>query len=281
VLDSGFCVLKAIIALYEKGLYAGALIKKRRYWPTLVPGDVIDSQFANKRTGDIGAIEGKLNGSTYWLWGIKEPNYVMKIMATGGVLATDDTCKTAVRGNGNDRVLFKYTKPFDWHFWYRHAVDDHNNLCHALPSLDDTWATTRWEIRVFTFLLAIYGINAYLALRFFKWAGKAKMTLLQFRRHLASFMVDNPWLPTDYNVSVDEGSSLEVACDVVIAPNHAREFRYGRWVCDAKAAHQQYVCRVKGCQKQVRTCCACSPGSFLCTTHIVQHAVSKAKSTGQ
>jgi len=29
VLDSGFCVLKAIVALYEKGLYAGALIKKR------------------------------------------------------------------------------------------------------------------------------------------------------------------------------------------------------------------------------------------------------------
>jgi hypothetical protein len=52
VLDSGFCVLKAIFVLYEKGLYAGTLIKKRRYWSTLVPSDVIDSQFADKRTGD-------------------------------------------------------------------------------------------------------------------------------------------------------------------------------------------------------------------------------------
>ena len=31
VLDSGFCVLKAIIALKKKGIYSSALIKKRRY----------------------------------------------------------------------------------------------------------------------------------------------------------------------------------------------------------------------------------------------------------
>ena len=29
VLDSGFCVLKALVALYEQGIYAGVLIKKR------------------------------------------------------------------------------------------------------------------------------------------------------------------------------------------------------------------------------------------------------------
>ena len=42
VLDSGFCILKAIVALYEKGLYAGALIKKHRFWPSLVPGDAME-----------------------------------------------------------------------------------------------------------------------------------------------------------------------------------------------------------------------------------------------
>ena len=50
VLDSGFCVLKAIVALYEKGLYAGALIKKRRFWPSLVPGDAIDAQYTGEQT---------------------------------------------------------------------------------------------------------------------------------------------------------------------------------------------------------------------------------------
>ena len=32
VLDSGFCVLKAIVELRNKGLFAASLIKKRWYW---------------------------------------------------------------------------------------------------------------------------------------------------------------------------------------------------------------------------------------------------------
>ena len=32
ILDSGFCVLKGIIELHKKGVFASALIKKRRYW---------------------------------------------------------------------------------------------------------------------------------------------------------------------------------------------------------------------------------------------------------
>ena len=42
VLDSGFCVSKGITALLEVGVYAAALIKKRKYWPKGVPGDAID-----------------------------------------------------------------------------------------------------------------------------------------------------------------------------------------------------------------------------------------------
>ena len=47
ILDSGFCVMKAICELYKKGIYAGALIKKRRYWPKHVPGDTIDAHMSN------------------------------------------------------------------------------------------------------------------------------------------------------------------------------------------------------------------------------------------
>ena len=42
VLDSGFFVSKGITALLEVGVYAAALIKKRKYWPKGVPGDAID-----------------------------------------------------------------------------------------------------------------------------------------------------------------------------------------------------------------------------------------------
>ena len=33
VLDSGFCVLNALIALKNVGVFVAAVIKKRRYWP--------------------------------------------------------------------------------------------------------------------------------------------------------------------------------------------------------------------------------------------------------
>eukprot|EP00956_Cyclotella_meneghiniana_P035814 scaffold118478_cov62-Cyclotella_meneghiniana.AAC.7 len=136
VLDSGFCVLKAIVGLFRRGLFSGALIKKRRYWPTLVPGDAIDRKFDGKAVGEVDAVSGILDNVDYKLFGMKEPDYVMKIMATGGVLQSDDSCKTAQRGNGATATSFQYTKPFDWHFRYRHAVDDHNNLRHAVPSLE-------------------------------------------------------------------------------------------------------------------------------------------------
>ena len=115
---------------------------------------------------------------------MKEPDYVMKIMATGGVLEEDDSCKETFCGSGNARTRFKYKKPFDWHFCYLHTVDDHNNLCHALPSLDNTWVTQRWEIRVFAFLLRITEVNTYLACKYFVWLGVLKQvpTLVDFHR---------------------------------------------------------------------------------------------------
>jgi hypothetical protein len=81
VLDSGFCLLKAIVALHEKGMYAGTLIKKRHFWPSLVPGDAIDARFMGKSPGECEAISGTLNSSPYYIWGMNEPDYVMKIMA--------------------------------------------------------------------------------------------------------------------------------------------------------------------------------------------------------
>ena len=47
-IDSVFCVSKGITALLEFGVYAAALIKKRKYWPKDVTGDAIDQYFSGK-----------------------------------------------------------------------------------------------------------------------------------------------------------------------------------------------------------------------------------------
>ena len=49
VLDSGFCVLNALIAFKNVGVFAAAVIKKRRYWPQFVAGDVIDEHMKEKK----------------------------------------------------------------------------------------------------------------------------------------------------------------------------------------------------------------------------------------
>ncbi len=153
--------------------------------------------------GDVDAISGTQDGTPYFLWGIKEPNYVMQMMVTGGPLSPDNSCKVISRiwKHGNKEILntFQYSRSFDWHFRYRYAVDDHNNLQHALPSIKvkDTWLMHRWECRVFSFILAILEINPHLALRYFVFADdtvKGCPTLLIFCWQLAWQLINNPWI---------------------------------------------------------------------------------------
>jgi hypothetical protein len=94
VLDSGFCVLKSLIELTKVGIFASAVIKKRRYWLAFVPGEAINRQFDNLGlgVGDSLAISRKLDGKEYFLWGLKEPSYVMKMMATGEPLLANESC---------------------------------------------------------------------------------------------------------------------------------------------------------------------------------------------
>jgi len=171
VLDSGFCVLKALVELKKVGMFVCAVIKKRRYWPAMVPGDAMTEAFDEGQVGDSMAISGVLDGVKYFLWGLKEPGYIMKMMATGGQLISNDTCKMQTRTWTKDGVQcgksFQFPLPYYWHYKYWHAVDDHNNLRHSLSSIEHTITTTCWEIRVFLFVLAVSEVNAFLVYRFF------------------------------------------------------------------------------------------------------------------
>jgi hypothetical protein len=46
---------------------------------------------------DCHAIQGVMEGVTYNLWGMKEPDYVMQMMATGGPLGVQESCRMARR----------------------------------------------------------------------------------------------------------------------------------------------------------------------------------------
>ncbi len=108
ILDSGFCVLKGIIKLQEAGGFAYALIKKRQSWPIVVPGDAMQRRFDRPEVnvGDVEAISGTQDGMPYFLWGMKELDYVMCMMATGGPFGSNDrqNGKAEMEGGGSGQI---------------------------------------------------------------------------------------------------------------------------------------------------------------------------------
>ncbi|KAL7487238.1 hypothetical protein ACHAW6_012858 [Cyclotella cf. meneghiniana] len=147
VLDSGFCVLKGLISLVKSGVFACSLIKKRRYWPAYCQGEAIDQYFVGKNVGDTAAVEGELDGVPYNIWCFKEPDYVCKMFGTAGGLnpgSGREHSRVWTEDGVSMSATFKYAEPFTLHFTYQYAVDDHNNLCHQVPSIEETWTTIRW-----------------------------------------------------------------------------------------------------------------------------------------
>ena len=65
VLDSGFRVLKALIALKKVGVFAHAVINKRRYWPKFVPGEAINDHMKEKNVGDVDCLQGTVDNERY------------------------------------------------------------------------------------------------------------------------------------------------------------------------------------------------------------------------
>ena len=84
ILDSGFCVLKGIVEFKKRGIYASALIKKRKYWPKYIKGDVIRQHFDEKAVSDCDSWKGNMEEVPFHVYTMKEPDYLMSLMSTYG-----------------------------------------------------------------------------------------------------------------------------------------------------------------------------------------------------
>ena len=80
-----------MIQLRKKGVSACGVINKRIYCPYVVPGNAMEDHFGEVEVGEIDPIQGTVDDIIYNSWGVKEPNYVTRMMATGGRLLVDDT----------------------------------------------------------------------------------------------------------------------------------------------------------------------------------------------
>jgi len=142
-------VLQALVEAKKKGLFAAAVIKKRRYWPK------------HKPVGTVDALPGTLDNIPFHIFCMKEEDYTMMLMSTCGTI--DEKCEThgiVGKGANEKKLTFKYTEVFENHYQGRHSVDDNNKQRMQPIALEETWQTDHWENRIFTFLLVLSAANA-------------------------------------------------------------------------------------------------------------------------
>ena len=146
VLDNGFCVLQAIVEIKKRGLFAVALIKKRRYWPKYVPCNEIIAHFNNKDVGDINAIKGTMDGVPFHIHVMKEPDYIMMLMSTYGMtLRMGVTKRWHYTVEGVKKVVeFQYPEIVHNHYKFCDMIDNHNSFQMHPISMEETWMTMRW-----------------------------------------------------------------------------------------------------------------------------------------
>ena len=107
----------------EFGVYAAALIKKRKYWPKGVPGDAIDQYFSDNDVTYVDILDAITEEgpevNSFKISCFNELEYVMNIMATWMTLEELDGADTRREYKERDGQslarLFKYCHPFVLH----------------------------------------------------------------------------------------------------------------------------------------------------------------------
>ena len=177
-----FCVANGIIALSTRGVYAGALVKKRWYWTKSVSGDLIDWNFADKEVGVVDMLDAAIEEvKPIRIFGFNKPDYVMKIMSLWMTL--DELEGVNMKRNykcrdGESLEFFsKYRPPFEFQFRCRHPVDDNKNRRHSPISLERTWATIFLSDHNFAWYLSVTEVSKALASGHYQNSSKIMSTL--------------------------------------------------------------------------------------------------------
>jgi hypothetical protein len=291
ILDSSFCVLQGIVELKKVGIYASALIKKKQgFWPKHIKGEEIKGHFNGRAVGDTDRLPGVHDGVDFDIFAMKEPDYTMMLVSTYGSLVVKDGQKQSHRkwqsNSASYTATFKYTETFGNHFNYRGAVDDHNNRrhndggTHQGVSLERAWQTSRWENRVFSFIVAVVEVNVYLARRYF--FGKDEV-FMEFRKKLAYELLHNTLdggsPPTGSPGPLRSRPSASPATHKLVKAPQNKRFEDGEWRISYKRKYQQHLCSTNGCKKRMRTVCICNMAKWLCSDCFANHVLTSINTT--
>lgn len=268
VLDSGFCVLQAIHSLAMVGVFASAMIKKRRYWPKHIDGEMIKTTFNNKPVGFADSIGGQYDGRPFDVFCMKDVSWTTMLMSTYGT--NQPKGEEQKRKVNNREVRFRYPEVVANHYLYRGVIDKHNQRRHYPIPFEKRWGTKRWDHRVFGFVLAVTEINILLADAFLK--RESPMATDDFRRLFALALINNKHYSPKISPEVDcclasarkrrrSGNESEHA--YISLPAWHKFNKFGQ-IVQAESRYPQATCFGTNCQEKTRSYCRCNPGKLLC-----------------
>ena len=272
VMDSGFCVLKAIIELRKAGVFSSALIKKRRYWPRYIKGQEIKDHFAAKEPGAFDAMKGKMENIDFYVYGMKEPDYVLLFMTSYGVEGRrgKEQVRTIEDGGVVRKIRFQYPEVCANHYNFRDSVDNHNGRRMYPIAIEEQWRTQRWANKVFQFLLGITEVNCNLLNSVY--FGSELLGQVEFRHQLGNELINNPYLVTqEAQRRTREAATVDLEHSLTRLPPY-KTFKKTR----LHPCMTQYIQLKCACERRnrVRTYCKCSPGVMRCSecfkTHLIE-----------
>lgn len=213
----------------------------------------METWFKAKNDWECDAISGSLNGSSYNIWGIKEPDYTMKIMATGGVQEEGNNCKMTWCRTCDSKIGFMSKKHFDWHFCYRHAVSGWSQHFMPFSTIKDTWVTQRWYS---SFCFPFFNhrgenIPGNASFCMANRGVEGRTNICWVSRALSWKLANNQYLVHEARNGCKDKGGIEERHQAVTTPPHAKEYFNCRWVCTALSRYQWYVFKVKGCKNRL------------------------------
>lgn len=282
VLDSGFCVLEGLTTLSrDRGVFASAVIKKRRYWPSGVDGDGMDRAVEGRPFGFSTTLTGKWKehgkaDADFYLLAMKDTNHVLKLMATYGTNTPSGTPHGRSNPDAPGYISITYPDLVERYYKARHAVDDNNNVRQGSFSFEKLMGSRHWHIRQMHFLIALAETNAFQAFSYFVRRDHIKFcddTLRSFRLSLARQLIEHPlFFEERAQVGAKDVSSPrelrsgveELGHALVVAPPFSGAFD-GEAFREVQQRYQKHKCRGGNCHKTIRTYCSCNTGFWLCS----------------
>ena len=206
-----------------------------------------------------------MHGTPFYVFALKEPNYSLLMMSTYGTLKK--VGETRRRVVGQHQHLFRYPEVISNHYAYRDAVDNHNALRMDPISLEETWKTIRWPLRVFQFLLAITEVNCKLAKEHLYKGGEESQQ--SFRKKFANELIHNEYREQRVYSPIKRkvNNNPDIEHQLIPLPPY-KNFNGSRIVkVKTRCVQRKCSCGATRCN----TYCICSPGVFLCSSCFYAH----------